>query len=67
MKIEMLRARLYRGEHLDVGRITDMDDATARWFIGQAWAKESATPAPIDSQAADALIPTKVTRRRAIR
>ena len=67
MKVEILRSRLYRGEHMDVGRVTDMDDGTAREFILKGWARKYEEPAPLTTAAAEALIPTQGKRRRALR
>ncbi len=67
MKVEMLCARMYREEHLDAGRITDMDEATARCFIARGWAKESLAPPVLTTAQADALIPPKGKTRRALR
>lgn len=67
MRVEMLDGRLYRGEHLDIGRITDMDDATAREFIAKGWAKEASEPKALTTEDAAALVPTQEKRRRAIR
>lgn len=63
----MLRDRGYRGEHLGAGRITDMDRATAAWFISRGWAKEAAEAPVLPPAEIDALIPPKDKRRRAIR
>lgn len=67
MKVEMLRSRCYRGEGLEVGRVTDMDDGTAREFIAKGYAREYQAPAPLTTEQAEALIPTQGKRRRAIR
>lgn len=67
MKVEILRSRLYRSEHLEVGTVTDMDDGTARQFIAAGWAREYQEPAPLTTAQAEALIPTQGKRRRAIR
>lgn len=67
MKVEMLRSRCYRGEGLEVGRVTDMDDGTAREFIAKGYAREYQEPAPLTTEQAEALIPTPGKRRRAIR
>jgi hypothetical protein len=67
MKVEMLKDRNYRGEHCAAGTMTDMDEPTARWFIERGWAREYAAPAPLTVEQAEALVPTKVQRRRAIR
>jgi hypothetical protein len=63
----MLRARCYRGEALDVGQVTDMDDGTARWFVSKGWAREYEAPAVLTTETADALVPTGKKRRNAIR
>jgi hypothetical protein len=65
MKVEMLRSRGYRGNHAEAGSVLDMDDTTAREFIHKGYAREHADREPLTAEAADALIPTKVTRRRA--
>ena len=67
MKIEMLRDRNYRGEHLAAGVVTDMDGPTARWFLEMGWAREYAAPAPLTTEQADELVPTKIVRRKALR
>ena len=67
MRVEMLRARLYRGEHLDAGQVTDMDGQTAAWFIERGWARPYAEPTPLTVEQADELVPTKVVRRKALR
>lgn len=67
MRVEMLRGKLYRGESLDAGRVTDMDDGTARWFISKGWAKEYTEPAPLTTADAAALVATEGKRRRALR
>lgn len=67
MKVEMLRARGYRGQHLEVGVVTDMDGQTAAWFVEMGWARPYAEPAPLTTKEADALVPTKVTRRNSVR
>jgi hypothetical protein len=67
MKVEMLRSKLYRGGHLAAGVVTDMDGLTAADFIARGWAKPAAEPAPLSAAEADALIPTKVQRRKALR
>lgn len=65
MRVEMLRSRGYRGEHLGAGFITDMDDRTAREFIAKGWAKEAIEPPALTAAEADALIPVKTGKRRA--
>lgn len=67
MRVEMLQDRMYRGEALDAGRVTDMDEQTARWFIGSGWAREAVEPAPLTAEEADALIPVKIRKGRALR
>ena len=67
MKVEILRARAYRGQHLDPGLVTDMDSPTALWFIDRGWAKPYAEPAPLTTEQADELVPTKLVRRKALR
>ncbi|MDQ1345053.1 MAG: hypothetical protein QG586_583 [Pseudomonadota bacterium] len=63
----MLQDRNYRGEHVGAGRITDMDAATAQWFISRGWAKEAYEAPALTTTEADALIPSQGKRRRAIR
>lgn len=68
MKVEMLRSRGYRGNHLEAGIVTDMDDATARTFIASGWAREHVEPEPLAPVEADAAAPLKATpRRKALR
>lgn len=67
MKVEMLRARGYRGEHLDVGVVTDMDAGTAREFIARGWAKEAAEPLPPAPETVEEVAPIGVKRRKAVR
>lgn len=67
MKVQMLRARMYRGEALAPGIVTEMDDHTAHWFIAQGWSVRYADPAPLTTEKADALIPMRTKTRRAIR
>ena len=67
MRVEILRARLYRGNHCDVGQVTDMDGQTAAVFIEKGWARPYVEPAPITTAEADDLIPTKTIRRKALR
>lgn len=67
MRVEILRARLYRGEHMDPGVIVEMDDYTADVFIRKGWARRAVDPAPLTTEKADVLIPTGAKRRRALR
>lgn len=67
MRVEMLRAKLYRGQHCDPGQIVEMDGETAQWFLQMGWAKTSVEAKPLAPEAADALVPTKVVRRKALR
>lgn len=65
MKVEILRSRLYRENHLPVGQILDMDDRTATEFIARGWAKESNEPPPLPPEEVDAMIPKLGKRRNA--
>jgi hypothetical protein len=67
MRVEILRSKLYRGNHCDVGQVTDMDDRTAAVFVEKGWARPYAEPTPITTAEAEELIPTKLVRRRALR
>jgi len=67
MKVEMLDSRLYRGEHLDVGQVTDMDGRTGAWFVEQGWARVYDEPAPMTAAEADEALPKLPPRRRALR
>jgi hypothetical protein len=67
MKVEMLKARNYRGQHCDAGLVLDMDQQTAAWFIEKGWACKAVEPAPLTTEQADALIPKQDKRRRAVR
>lgn len=67
MRVEILRARGYRGEHLEVGLVTDMDAPTAREFIARGWARDAGDPAPVAPSTVDGVAPIGVKRRRALR
>ena len=67
MKIEMLKDRNYRGNHCAAGLVLDMDGQTAQWFVEKGWARPYAEPAPLTVEQAEALVPTKVVRRKALR
>jgi hypothetical protein len=67
MRVEILRAKLYRGNHCDVGQVTDMDYQTAATFIEKGWARPYVEPAPLTTAEAEDLIPTKIQRRRSLR
>lgn len=68
MKVEILRSRGYRGNHLEAGIVTDMDEPTARTFILKGWAREHAEPEPLTEAQADAVAPVKAApRRKAVR
>lgn len=67
MKVEMLRPKLYRENHCDVGMVVEMDGRTAAEFIELGWARPYAEPAPLTVEQADELVPTKLTRRKALR
>ena len=67
MRVEMLRARAYRGEHLDAGVIIEMDAGTAREFIVKGWAKEAGEAAPVAPATVEEAAPIGVKRRKALR
>ena len=67
MKVEMLRARLYRENHCDVGMVVEVDGKTGAEWIELKWARPYAEPAPVSPEAAESLVPTKVVRRKALR
>lgn len=66
MRVEILRAKLYREQPLAVGQIVEMDAETGGWFVSMGWAKPAASPAaPLTVKEAEAVVPTQVKRRRA--
>lgn len=66
MRVEILRAKLYREQALAVGQIVEMDSETGGWFVNMGWAKPAGSPpAPLTAEAAEAVVPTQVKRRRA--
>lgn len=67
MRIEMLKDRGYRGEHCAAGTVIEADAETAQWFIARGWAAPHAETAPLAPAAAEALVPTHVKRRKALR
>lgn len=67
MRIEMIRARGYRGNHLEAGTVNEVDATTGRWFISAGWAREYADAEPLAPAAAAEAAPTNVKRRKALR
>ena len=67
MQVEMLQSRMYRGEALDAGRVTEMDDLTAAWFIQSGWARRALDAPVMTAEAADEAIPVGQKRRNARR
>lgn len=67
MKIEMLASKLYRGSHAGTGLVFDAAEPEASEWIAKGWARKAVEVAPLTVEEADALVPTKLTRRNAKR
>ena len=67
MKVEMLRSKLYRENHCETGMVVEVDDHTGAEWVALGWARSYAASAPIQPEVAEALVPTQVKRRRALR
>ena len=67
MRLEMLRSKLYRENHCDVGQVVEVDGKTGSEWVELGWARPYTEPAPLTVAEADGLVPTKLQRRRAVR
>jgi hypothetical protein len=52
IKVEILRAVHWNGEHREPGAIIEVNDADANWLMGQSKAKIYNGPAPIENNRA---------------